>query len=391
MPSNSSKRTYVDGLLDPVEVNSTDSQLGRMLSIRSAISPTSSSTHEQAREPSENVDVYQKIGAGSCGAIFTGDDKSIVVKVAKHPESLVWNDYRMHTLIYNKIQDHKLDLKVPKCHFFVPKRDLVFAEKQPGLYNAAIGICRMPADMLVAERIPPLPRSTRTLLIRKYCSEKGKEKALIDRANNDCLVRVYLGSSRGKSDQKFFSLRNFKIHLNQLTDLRSDVTALASEMGKALAIMHWDAKVDARDVEFVLGGSVSAAPVLTYSHADFRWMMPRTYTGPKSRVIEDFFHRETNLWLLDFNQVRPISMNAVGVAQAIEAAQMNDPYLPKPHQDGEPAKLCWNAFTESYLQVAQDILIDEAPEVRRLPLDFLLGLMRAEGEKVKAQSDDGDA
>ena len=77
-----------------------------------------------------------------------------------------------------------------------------------------------------------------------------------------------------------------------------------------------------------------------------RSVKPLSYTGPSSRQTEDLFRRvtETKLWVLDFDQVRPITMDKAGVAQAVEAARLNDPYLPKPMQATVDEKETWNAF-----------------------------------------------
>jgi hypothetical protein len=48
--------------------------------------------------------------------------------------------------------------------------------------------------------------------------------------------------------------------------------------------------------------------------------------------------------VLDFDQVQPITMDRAGVTQAVEAARLNDPYLPKPLQATVDEKETWNAF-----------------------------------------------
>jgi hypothetical protein len=52
------------------------------------------------------------------------------------------------------------------------------------------------------------------------------------------LVRVYLGSVQGKASQAFFSLRNFKLHLNQMLDLGLDVEAIARRMGNCVEVAN---------------------------------------------------------------------------------------------------------------------------------------------------------
>lgn len=44
-----------------------------------------------------------------------------------------------------------------------------------------------------------------------------------------------------------------------MEDLGLDTQTFALAMANALAIMHWQAKIDAADVEFVLGGPSSEA------------------------------------------------------------------------------------------------------------------------------------
>ncbi len=172
--------------------------------------------------------------------------------------------------------------KTPSCYFFVPKVDPKYFEKHPVLVEAAQDVCHLPTSALVTERILPFPHAIRTRLIDKYCLPKNQAKAHSDPANKDCLVRVYLGSSRGKSGQMFFSLRNFKMHLNQMVDLQLDVEELARRMAIAMAIMHWAARTDARDVEFVLGSSTAKLP-LAMEVEDLKKLEPLTYTGPLSR------------------------------------------------------------------------------------------------------------
>jgi hypothetical protein len=132
-----------------------------------------------------------------------------------------------------------------------------------------------------------------TLLIDKYCAEPNNKPRARTRPandNNNCLVRVYLGSTEGKKTaaQKSFSLRNFKLHLNHAIELQLEVRALARSMGTALAIMHWAAETDARGVEFVLGSSCkTVSPALDSDRLED--VAPLSYTGPGSRRTEDLF------------------------------------------------------------------------------------------------------
>jgi hypothetical protein len=117
----------------------------------------------------------------------------------------------------------------------------------------------------------------------------------------------------------FFSLRNFKLHLNHMTELELDTKALARRMGTALAIMHWGAKKDARNVEFVLGSSEEKRVAVDPVSVPVQDLEPFTYTGHPTDDDEEFFCRTTELFVLDFNQVRAITMDDEGVAMAVEA------------------------------------------------------------------------
>ncbi|KAM0519971.1 hypothetical protein ACHAPE_003243 [Trichoderma viride] len=355
--------------------------LHKMLSLRGQKSTTSS---DAARDHEEG---YRKIGAGACGAIFALDRQPAAFKLANADQESLWNDFYMHKLIaenFRKWESSKwayADVKVPECYYFVPKDDHLYFDKNPSLTEAAKETCNLPTSILVSERIQPLPKPTRDLLIEKYCPPQVKHMALNDVANKDCLVRPYLGSLKGRQG-RFFSLRNFKMHLEQMAELQLDIKELAGKMASAMAVMHWAAKTDVRDIEFVLGSSSLKAQVKMSAEHYLNLPGP-VYTGPPSRVPEDFFVRTTDLWLLDFNQVRQISMDEAGVAMAVEAIKLNDPYIPKPLQESEIEKQAWNEFVKQYLVSAHDILREEPnyTELSELPAMFINGVVELERKK----------
>ncbi|KAL2676840.1 hypothetical protein Neosp_010606 [[Neocosmospora] mangrovei] len=178
----------------------------------------------------------------------------------------------------------------------------------------------------------------------------------------------------------FFSLRNFKLHLNHVIELNLRVEEITSGMATALAVMHWGARTDARDVEFALGSVTEPLPGM--SAAEVAALPPNTWTGPPSDDLEDFQHRKTVLWLLDFNQVRAITMDTDGVAQAVEAFGINDPYYPRPLQEFVVAQSLWGHFVEVYLDTAARVLAGERKEVQDLPNQFIQGVVTMEQEKL---------
>ncbi|KAL7619918.1 hypothetical protein AAE478_010465 [Parahypoxylon ruwenzoriense] len=157
-------------------------------------------------------------------------------------------------------------------------------------------------------------------------------------------------------------------------------------MAEALAIMHWAARTDARDVEFALRSSMQKVPISPKSHSEILKMQPGSFTGPSSRLNEDFFQRTTELWLLDFNQVRLVTLDQRGVNQMVEAFKVNDPYFPKPLQEDQFARRLWNRFVESYLRMADYILVKHDRQVRELPRMFLRGIIELQRTKEEARS-----
>lgn len=83
---------------------------------------------------------------------------------------------------------------------------------------------------------------------------------------------------------------------------------------------------DGRDIEFVLGG-------------------PRT----ENRAPAE-------LWVLDFNQVQSITPDDDGVALAVEAMRLNDPYYGKPLRDSATEQGVWEAFALAYLHASHYVV-----------------------------------
>lgn len=363
----------------PLPPKDVDNQLRHALSLNQIV-PTSSPFGEKPTQ-FEQSNGFRKVGAGACGAVFGQHDNSIVIKLAKVADSNeLWNDYVVHSNLLEQFKLHQVtSVKIPKCYGFVPRGRQEFWDNNKALVEAAQSVCHVPTHGLCTERILPLPEITRQLLIERFCAESGKTQALQDPANQDCLVRVYLGSQRGRSGGMFFSLRNFKMHLNHVIEIGLGVDEIASGMATALAVMHWGARTDARDVEFALG-SVKV-PLPSMSTAEMAALPPNTWTGPPSDDLEDFCPYKTVLWLLDFNQVRPITMDAEGVAQVVEAFGINDPYYPRPLQESPVAQNLWDQFVKVYLDTAGKVLAGEGNETLDLPNQFIQEVVRMEEEK----------
>lgn len=110
-----------------------------------------------------------------------------------------------------------------------------------------------PCNALVSEKIPPVSREVRRVLVESYLPEAGR--AIDDPANTHCLIRPYLGQIRhttkaagaastdGRPKKLFYSLRNYPLHLDQMQELSLPVEAYAEAMADMLAWVHWRAKM----------------------------------------------------------------------------------------------------------------------------------------------------
>jgi hypothetical protein len=100
------------------------------------------------------------------------------------------------------------------------------------------------------------------LQLLKRCPEQNKARSLIGLEDHVCLIRLYLGKRRSLKTNHFQSeeagpsslgLSHFKMYFDQMIDLELHVSFIAETMADTLAVLHWKAQVDTRDVEFVLG------------------------------------------------------------------------------------------------------------------------------------------
>ncbi|OTB03099.1 hypothetical protein M426DRAFT_47555, partial [Hypoxylon sp. CI-4A] len=323
----------------------------------------------------------KKIGDGTCSVVLAQGDAT-VVKLAKYDHLDLSTDYRMHLYIFEKFREYGVSLlvKLPKPNCYISKSNTSAAYRDRDIENAAREVWHAPTDILFLERVRPLPLFTRVFLIERYFDPAIKEKALKDPENEDCLVRPYLGSMNGRVG-RYSSLRNFGLHLNQMIEAELDFQPIAALMGKALATLHWGAKTDARGVEFVLGSSNTTVPETHISNAGVSATKFRFDNGSDSNAAEYMDHRSIDLWLFDFNRVGYITLDKEGVAQAVEAATMNDPYLPLPFAEPGPAQEAWYIFSLFYLNKAGHILRDEYKDVKQLPLLFLGGIVTLEYKK----------
>ncbi|KAK3378996.1 zinc finger protein-domain-containing protein [Lasiosphaeria ovina] len=147
-------------------------------------------------------------------------------------------------------------------------------------------------------------------------------------------------------------------------------------MSHTLAVLHWHTKIDAMDVEFVIGSSPaeeqSIRVEIDASRASSLPPQTSTYEEAKhSRV--DFTKRVTALWMIDFDDCNDIAMNSSGVDMAVKAFLDTNFYCPRPETGDAYIDTLWTMFSEKYLQYSDFILEDvlRTPDLKNLPRQFI--------------------
>lgn len=329
--------------------------LRRMLSHNPIESKNPSFTTKEQKEPARPSEPYRVIGRGACGTIFDQTGFGSVFKHATNPSpDELWNDCTVHVAVAEALGSLDLQIQVPVCHYFVLATDSEWWDSHLEKFPARFQI---PSHVLCTERIQPLPSVVRNALIDLYCPTEKRSSAKDDDANKDCLVRLYLGKRRTSgAPSRFFTLRNMILHLDQMEFLELDVHYYAQLMADTLAVIHWKARFDGRDIEFVLG----SAPATVRHRLDRHDFTDRKglahSTWKKGMNITSFTNPMVRLWVLDFNQCRRLSMDDAGIELAVEAFFLNDPYYPRPATGMYRDEELWRVFRDHYLQRSYDVI-----------------------------------
>lgn len=338
-----------------------------------------------------------KVGQGFCGTVWAEDTGgTLVIKRADGgPGRSLPNEHHIHTRILaavahdidssnnaenEKIEKTKLDKKneddKENCEDQFRIRvnipfDITFLDNDSTLWSKILP--KLPkgfesCEALISERIPPMKLAAREVLAGRYCPSKQHAASMArDKSNESCLIRPYLGrrrpapDQRGGPKQRFFSLRNFPLHIDQMEELDLPVEEYAAAMADALAFLHWSARIDAGDVEYVL------APPRSNS------MVNLPSIGSKGLFSEVLGSH--SMWILDFDCCKELELNVTGMRRAAMCFWRNDPFYPRPGAKSERDSHLWNIFQTRFLQRSGVLLKDESVEVRSLP-GVLLQIIR---------------
>ncbi|RFU72391.1 calcineurin-like phosphoesterase [Trichoderma arundinaceum] len=314
----------------------------------------------------------ERIGQGRCGTVWaiccSDCDEHNHLAMKREDGSTgrsIAHEYQIH---------QKLLRASPSPHsssFFIP-RSFGFLSSEDHTTWSSI-LLRLPADYaacnaIVSEKIMPVKASIRRLLVEKFRPDISEEGVVDSQSNQHCLIRPYLGRRRfrrseaelirGESRKRLraFSLRNFPLHLDQMEKLGINPSDYALAMADVLAFLHWIAKVDGNDIEFVLAQPRRQPDASSIqARSENKFFKNANILGP---------HR---MWILDFDLCRDLTLNEKGIEQASSAFWANDPFYPRPGTSNTADQRLWDIFEDQFLKSSAEALRREPDEVKRLP------------------------
>lgn len=275
----------------------------------------------------ENPEQFRETGQGYRSIVFSrvaGLPCSIKVADNVGTEETIFYEFvilRWMTLHFDNTPAAKVN--IPYCYAFYKENCSV----NPSLREAIEAAGGHPgAARLEMEQIPSLPFEVREQLVSIFCVPEQRDQARENFESKHCLIRLYLGSPYPAQVESFY-LPDFELHLDGMRHVHLNMEEYADCMAYAMAVLHWSALTDARGVEFVLGGS----------------------------RFQRRGRRTTEFWVLDFDEVEPITLDEAGVDKAIDAALDNEPFLPC-YGPYLTQQLVWAVFSHKYAKYSRQIL-----------------------------------
>ncbi|KAL7930165.1 zinc finger domain-containing protein [Trichoderma chlorosporum] len=314
----------------------------------------------------------ERIGQGRCGTVWAvscsncSEHHHLAMKREDGSTGRsISHEYHMHQKLLRTLQSSNItSFAIPRSYGYLSSQDdtlwSLILPRLPKDYTAC--------NAIVSEKIMPVSASIRRLLIQKLRPDLDEESVITSRNNDHCLIRPYLGRRRyrrseteliqGQSRQRLraFSLRNFPLHLDQMEQLGIDPGDYAMAMADALAFLHWVAKVDGNDVEFVLAQPRSQPGASSQKHLEDKCSNNANILGPHT------------MWVLDFDLCRDLTLDEKGVEQASNAFWGNDPYYPRPGiSSNEANQRLWAIFEERFMKSSAEALMSEPDHIKQLP------------------------
>ncbi|KAI9670340.1 MAG: hypothetical protein M1831_006554 [Alyxoria varia] len=405
-PSNdpTTSASTLDEKLRSLQLDETPQQtLHRFLSLNKSPPPPPSSPPQPRSSPTpanEKTPKHTYLAHGQCAEIFVPSNNSHRILKRAYPNwrTDLWADFKAHTRVHAAFTSQILNpnnkasvlqVRVPEPLLHILPENENWWRDHGGIFPS---IPRTPVSshedtqtterrsILVAERIPPLPTPVQLSLLATFCPHKLKDTAVNNKQNTEAaLARVYLGLRRPTTSPPSAasaSLVNFELTLDGLEAMNlgfQEKRYYATAMAQGLAVIHWRAGIDGRDIEWVLGGAPSS--LKPYCQP---WVVDEE-EGSEPQDTEMAVQARVGgvcLWVLDFNQCKGIGMDEAGCERAALAFWDNDPYYPRPGSEAEVE--LWQCFEEAYLGMAEAVI--EKPKWKKLPAVFVEAV-KAEGRK----------
>lgn len=314
----------------------------------------------------------ERIGQGHCGTVWAvrcldcnGHHHMAMKREDGAPGRSITFEYQMHQKIQKASPSSRLtSFAIPRSFGYLASQDsATWSGILPRLPENYTG-----CNAIVSEKIIPVSTSIRRFLVQKLRPDVNVEDVINSQSNEHCLIRPYLGRRRyrhseaepasGQPRQRLraFSLRNFPLHLDQMEQLGIDAGDYAVGMADALAFLHWVAKVDGNDVEFVLARPRSQSDTAsTQGQLDERRSNNSSILGPHA------------LWILDFDLCRDLTLDEKGIEQACKAFWRNDPFYPRPGSSNTENQRLWTMFEERFMVSSAEALRYEPDQIKQLP------------------------
>ncbi|EQB44992.1 hypothetical protein CGLO_16200 [Colletotrichum gloeosporioides Cg-14] len=333
------------------------------------------------------------IGEGACGSVWCASSKSFPYSantplVLKREDMSdvrsITHEAEIHHHILQALANPRVATTITTFRVNIPLSQGLLHHTNSAAWSQILP--RLPAgytacSALVSEKVHPFPFRVRKLLLEQLTACEDPQKVAQGHMNTHCLIRAYLGKrkySRVEEDARPahlkklrpYSLRNFPLCVDQMEDLELDVEGYALAMAAALAFMHWTAKVDANDVEFVLGQRRSDKTRQTLpcvGEKDFE----SAALGPHA------------LWVLDFDCCREMTMDEEGVKTACKSFWRNDQYYPRPGSNNPFDQRLWAVFREQFLKTSDGLLESDNEEVKKLPVMLMDMIEETKGKSLR--------
>jgi len=288
----------------------------------------------------EEPETPVRIGTGSFAVVYVISGGLIAFKEVSHTD----NSEELHRE-YNTLCDVYL-----RCNtdFFAIPRAFAFSNPLTGDFSTTapnppsvtwprrttrplvtpdLGAC-FQQPTYAMDRVHALPITVRRHLAKHYFPPNV--------SRGPALCRLYLGRNyTGAAPSRFFNTNNFPLDETRYTQLATlfeflpPAADVARAMGDMLFRLHHLASVDARDIEFVLGGDGGAG--FTFFIIDF---------NQAGLVVNSFC-----AFQFTTSQVRPWDRRPESIDQLVSAFFANDPYYPRPRAS-DPL---YNDFKAGYL------------------------------------------